>query len=402
MEPKFTDKDVRDLPSPATGNRIYFDPDVKGFGVRVTPAGAKAFILNYRADGRQRRITIGSFPDWKVAAARDHAKALKRQIDVGEDPMQVRHDERAAPTVKELTERYLAEGIGQKRARTIVEEKSLINQLIIPKLGRLRANAVRRVEVETFHREISASTPTRANRALSLLARIFTVSVGWGILTENPCKGIEKNQEDRRERYLTPAELGRLMAALASHRNKSSANAVRLLLLTGARRGEVLSATWGQFDLDSGVWSKPAASTKQNKLHRVPLSDAARTLLNDMQAAAKAELAKSRKLDPEAKINPALFPGSRDREQQGDLKKFWASLCASAKIEGVRVHDLRHSYASYLASAGLSLPIIGALLGHSQPSTTQRYAHLLDDPLRAATDKVGTIVSNAMITKATA
>src|SRR5262249_13352141 len=156
------------------------------------------------------------------------------------------------------------------------------------------------------------------------------------------------------ERYLTPAELERLMAALAAHPYQSSANVLRLLLLTGARRGEVLGARWDQFDLTAGVWVKPASTTKQRKLHRVPLSAPTRQLLAEMQA-------KSEGL--------ALFPGRAGKARQMDLKRFWASVCKTAAISGVRIHDLRHSYASYLASSGLSLPVIGALLGHSSPAT---------------------------------
>ena len=365
MAIKLTDKEVRTLAAPASGYVITYDTEVKGFGARTTAAGAKSFVLNYRADGRERRITIGSFPDWGVAAAREQAKSLKRRIDVGEDPMADRHAERIAPTIESLAERYLAEHATRKRARSAAEDVSLLRQLILPKLGKLRVAAVRRPEIEAFHREITKATPTRANRALSLLTTMFNLAIGWEIRTDNPCKGISKNQEEKRERYLTGAELERVMGALASHPHQSSANVIRLLLLTGARRGEVLGATWDQFDLQTGVWVKPAATTKQNKLHRVPLSAPARQLLSEMHA----------KSD-----GPALFPGRRGNDRQTDLKRFWASICKTAGVHGVRVHDLRHSYASYLASAGLSLPVIGALLGHSSPMTTQRYAHLLDDP----------------------
>jgi len=380
MGVKLTDTAIRTIASPPSGNRITYDTQVKGFGVRVTTAGTKSFVLNYRADGIERRITIGSFPDWTVAAAREQAKSLKRRIDVGTDPMGDRHAEREAPTIATLAERYLAEHATRKRERSAKEDASLLRQLILPKLGKLRVAAVRRTDIEAFHREVSKATPVRANRALSLLTKMFNLAIGWEMRTDNPCKGIERNPEDKRERYLAPSELERLMASLSAHPNQTSANVVRLLLLTGARRGEVLGATWDQFDLETGVWTKPAATTKQKKVHRIPLSAPARQLLAEMLAKAD---------------GPALFPGRRGNEQQTDLKRFWASVCKAAALEGVRVHDLRHSYASYLASAGLSLPVIGALLGHRSPITTQRYAHLMDDPLRAATERVGEIVAGA-------
>jgi integrase len=416
MAIKLTDKEVRNLAPPAAGNHITYDTEVKGFGARVTAAreqivdgkpvvtgGARSFVLNYRADGRERRITIGSFPDWTVSAARERAKTLKRNVDMGEDPMGDRHADRTAPTIETLAKRYMAEHATRKRPRSAKEDKSLIDQLIVPKLGTRRVLAVDRDEIEKFHREVSKATPVRANRALSLLTKMFNLAIGWKYRSDNPCAGLERNQENKRDRYLKPAELERLMVALATHNNKTSANVVRLLLLTGARRGEVLGATWDQFDLETGVWTKPAATTKQKKLHRVPLSAPARLLLAEMH---------------DKKEGDALFPGRRDNNQQTDLKRFWASVCQTAglsirvaKVDDkgrpikdaagdvvmvwqrtIRVHDLRHSYASYLASAGLSLPVIGALLGHTSPVTTQRYAHLLDDPLRAATEKVGVVV----------
>jgi integrase len=208
---------------------------------------------------------------------------------------------------------------------------------------------------------------------------MFSLAIGWDLRPDNPCKGIAKNPENRRERFLTPAELDRLMAALTAH-PRQSADAVRMLLLTGARRGEVLGATWDQFDLVAGVWTKPASMTKQGRLHRIPLNAAAMQLLREMRDRAD---------------GPTLFPGRGRSTPQTTLKKFWASVCRDAGIQGVRLHDVRHSYASYLAGAGLSLPVIGALLGHSSPATTARYAHLADGALRIATEKVGAIVTAA-------
>jgi integrase len=380
MALKLTDKEVRTLAAPASGNRIIYDTEVKGFGARITSAGARSFVLNYRIEGRERRFTIGSFPDWTVSAARDQAKQLKRRVDLGEDPMAERASARTAPTVQDLADRYSGEHAPRKRPRSAEEDAALLRQHILPRLGRLRVEAVRRADIETLHRDISRATPIRANRALALLSKMFSLAIGWEMRPDNPCRGIEKNAENKRERYLTPAELERLMSTLAGHTCESSANAIRILLLTGARRGEVLGAKWDQFDLTAGVWTKPASATKQGKAHRVPLSAPARDLLAEMHARAD---------------GPALFPGRRGAEQQYSLKTFWAAVCKAAQISGVRVHDLRHSYASYLASAGLSLPVIGALLGHASPNTTHRYAHLLDDPLRAATDRVGAMVTRA-------
>jgi integrase len=337
--------------------------------------------LNYRSRGVERRLTIGSFPDWPVSPAREEAKRLKRIVDQGGDPLLVRREDQAAPAVADLIERYRAEhAVRKKRERSRLEDESLIRQWIAPELGNRKVADVRRADIEKLRHKITDhGTPVRANRVLILLSKMFTLSVGWELRGDNPVKGVERNHEEPRSRFLTGAEMQRLATALAGLRNQRAANAIRLLLLTGARRMEALAATWDQFDLDeAGVWTKPSSHTKTKKVHRVPLSAPARTLLADMKSAAGR--------------SPYLFPG-RDGGHLGDIKKSWATVCAAAGLTGVNVHDLRHSYAAALASGGQSLPIIGALLGHTQASTTQRYAHLLDDPLRAATEKAGAAIT---------
>ena len=342
--------------------------------------GARSFVLNYSIHGRDSRITIGAFPTWSTAQAREEARALRRRIDVGEDPLADRRAAREAPTVADLAARYLEEHAARKKPRGLSEDTALIRQHVLPRLGRLRVADVNRQDIAAFHRAISAKTPVRANRTLSLVSKMFGLSVQWELRPDNPCRGVSHNREFSRERYLSPDELSRLMAALAADKRQDRANMIRLLLLTGARRGEVVHATWDEFDLNTGVWTKPAGRTKQQKLHRIPLSGPARLILADMREAAD---------------GPLLFPARRRDGMQADLVGFWRAICRTAGIEGVRMHDLRHAFASFLVSGGLSLAIIGSLLGHSQPSTTARYSHLMDDPLRAATEKVGEIIENA-------
>ena len=414
MAEKLTDKLVRDAGAPDTGNAIYYDDKVRGFGIRVTAAGARAFILNYRVAGRERRITIGSFPDWTTATARDHASKLKRQVDDGFDPMAERHADRAAPTVDDLADRFDAEHIARKRPMTQREYRSILRLHIRPALGKLRVADLRHVDVERLHRKVAAVAPYQANRVVAVLSKMLALAVKWEIRADNPAKGIEREPEPKRERFLSSAEISRLASVLATHPERTSCNAIRLLLLTGARRGETLSATWQQFDLDAGVWTKPSAATKQGKLHRVPLSAAAVALLTGMRSEAEAGC-------------PFVFLGTRTVDTAGkvtwaplvEVKRAWLAVCIKSGLAvqiqrkdkagrpmldaagqpltawqaTARVHDLRHSFASILASSGLSLPIIGALLGHTQTATTARYAHLLDDPLRAATERVGALVS---------
>lgn len=378
MAQRLTETLVKTVASPAKGNQITYDTELKGFGVRVTANGAKAFVLNYRVGGQERRITIGGYPEWTVAAAREKAKELKRQIDVGADPMADRHEERAAATMGDLCDLYIERHLPKKRPTSQKDDLAIIEKIILPRFGKMKAGAIRYADIETLHRELSATAPYRANRTVALLSKIFSLAVKWEEVAENPAKGVERNPEHPRARYLDSAELDRLFDALAAHASQPAANAVRLLLLTGARRNEVLSATWDQFDLNRGYWTKPAASVKQKRLHRVPLSSQALDLLRDMRSGAQSD--------------QFLFPGPDPAKPVADIKKSWAAICARARIEGVRLHDLRHTFASTLASSGSSLPVIGALLGHTQAQTTHRYSHLFDDPLRAATERVGSLV----------
>jgi integrase len=383
MASKITDAVVKALPAPAKGSRIFYDDVAKGFGVRVTSTGARSFILNYRTRlGRERRFTIGSFPDWKTGGARMEAAELKRQIDRGGDPLGDIVANRAAPTVTDLCARFESEYLPRKRPSTQTTYRQQIAAEIIPALGRLKVANVAFADIDGVHRAITKrGKPYRANRVLALLSRIFTMAVRWHIRTDNPCKGIERNQEHKRRRYLSADELTRLTRALDEYSDQQSADIIRLLTLTGARRGEALHAKWADFDLESGTWTKPGATTKQKTDHEVPLSAAARQLLTGLrQRTAKGE--------------EWVFPAAGGSHRR-DVKDAWATICRAANIKGARVHDLRHTYASVLASAGLSLPIIGQLLGHTTPTTTARYAHLFDDPLRAAAERAGAIITGA-------
>jgi integrase len=379
---RLTDTITKQLPAPERGNKIAFDDAVKGFGVRVTAAGARAFVLDYRrkVDGKQRRITIGAWPDWSTTAAREEAKRLKREIDGGADPIGEEEAVRAAPSMADLCARFLEEYVPRKRPATQRDYRQQIGTDILPAIGKMKVAAVTFADVDSLHRKISKRAPTHANRVLALFSRMFTMAIRWGMRPDNPVKGIERNMEGKRQRYASPAELARLSAALAELRDQGAANAVRLMLLTGARRGEVLAARWKDFDLPAGVWTKPASATKQKRIHTIPLSDAARQLLGKMQDEA----------DDSAVY---LFPARRTPYRL-DIDDAWATLRKAANIPDVRLHDLRHTYASVLASAGLSLPVIGALLGHATPVTTARYSHLFDDPLRQATERASAIITS--------
>ena len=382
MGQKLTDAFIKKLGErgnlPASGNRITYDSEVQGLGIRTTAAGAQSFILNYRTRvGRERRFTIGAFPDWTVKAAREEARRLRATIDLGGDPLAEIQAGRDAPTVADLCRRYEEEHLPRKRPRSAEEDRTLIRTRVLPALGALKVADVTFNDIDGLHRKITKEgKPYRANRTIALLSKMFSLaSTKWKMRSDNPCRGIEKNLEQPRERYLSADELSRLSEVLADHANREAADAIRLLLLTGARRNEVLSATWAQFDLTNGTWTKPSSHTKQKRLHHVPLSPPALELLVKHREQSSGEY---------------LVPGNHGHRVSLDP---WKAIRKAARLDGVRLHDLRHTYASILASGGASLPMIGKLLGHSNINTTARYAHLATDPLRELTTRVGAIVS---------
>jgi integrase len=380
MATHLNDAKIKSLPAPAHGSSITFDSRVAGFGLRVTSTGVKAFIYNYRTRaGRQRRFTIGQFPNWSTSAARTEAIRLRRLIDAGADPMGELQDARSAPTVAELADRFLEEHVSRKRPSTQTSYRRQIVNVIVPALGSLKVAEVTFAHVDRLHRKISErDAPIEANRVIAALSRMFTMSIRLHMRRDNPCELIERNQEEKRRRYLSVDELKRLTTALADYRDWQSAAIIALLLLTGARRGEALSARWENFAPGFTHWIKPGSTTKQRTEHRAPLNATARALLEDIRQRVPAD-------------SKWVFPvkGAAHRK---DVKDAWHSICATAKIRGVRVHDLRHSFASILVNEGFDLSAIGALLGHSTPTTTHRYAHLRDDRLQEATERIGALV----------
>ena len=391
-----TDSVIRRLSPAEQGSLLIWDDEVKGFAIRITEANAKSFILNYRnRGGRQRRLTVGSFPAWSAAQAREEAKAVLRRVDQGADPLGDRQAERHAPTVADLAKRYIEDHLPKKRLSSQKLDRGYLNNVILPALGTRKVADIKHGDVVELHRKMKR--PIAANRMLSLLSTMFGLAEKREWVTRNPCKGVERHREVPRQRYLDADEIRRLFASLDRHPGPSS-NAIRLLLLTGARRSEVLSATWDQFNLTDGVWTKPHTSTKQRREHRVPLGEGALTILRQMRSDLDRRVAEAK---GEGRIlrQTHLFAGyGKPGQPRRYLDGTWATVTEEANIKGCRLHDLRHSFASLLASGGQSLLVIGQMLGHQSPSTTARYSHLFDETLKKAADAVSHAVTAARAT----
>lgn len=430
MQTRLTKRAVDALVAPPAGAPLVetWDTELKGFGVRVSHTGRKTYFVKKRTQaGRQVKITLGVHGAVTADQAREAAMRELGRIADGADPVEVKRRARAAerarrtlPTVAELAERFLDEHVAvHDRPRTLAEYRGLIKRHIKPRLGDIKVPDVEYDDIATLHRALKA-TPYVANRVLAVLSKMFSLAVIWKLRPANPVKGVQRYPEQRRQRFLSAAELARLGEALAAYPFQISANAIRLLLLTGARRMEVLAMTWEMVEAEAGIWVKPSSLTKQKTVHRVPLSPGARQLLDDMKKYRdKRALGHNGGALLDGAESAFVFSGRSRGTHLTDVKKAWATVCEKAglgkmvpKVDragkavvdkdkrpvlvfkpGVRVHDLRHTYASILASSGASLPVIGALLGHSQPQTTARYAHLADDPLQEAANRVDALLT---------
>ncbi|WP_188678155.1 tyrosine-type recombinase/integrase [Neptunicoccus cionae] len=354
--------------APEKGNKIHYDAAIKGFGLRITKAGTKSFILNYNINRRERRMTIGSHPAWSAAAAREEAKRLRRLIDRGQDPLEDRNKRKAAPNVADLFSEYERAHLPTLSKRSQSDQRSMWSKFILPELQFIQVRELTSNHIDRLHARVSEAGPTRANRVLEVLRKALNLAIRWGWIEKNPADGFRRNTEQPRERYLTPAEYERVFSALDRMPNQRAANAIRLLVLTGARRGEILSLEWCDLDLEQGLLNRPPHKSKDRKRKRIPLSDEALLLLKTMKEGATSNY---------------LFPTATGTHMS-DLNRPWTWLKKETNLQDLRIHDLRHSFASVLISGGASLEAIGKLLGHSQYQTTLRYAHLMDDPLRKA------------------
>ncbi len=447
MPTKLTERAVKAIEAPQSGAATVWDSEVTGFGLRIfapssrRPQGARSFFINYRVDGAERRFTIGSFPEWSVEEARSEAKELRRRIDRGEDPASEKRDRREAPTVAELAERYRTEHLPKKAKSSQVNDWQMIKNEILPRLGSRKVADVHHGDAEALHQSITArGVPKRANRVKAVASKMFSLALKpmegetapWRDQAQgNPFKDIESNPEEGRERFFSEAELAALSDALTAYGPKPAGDCIRFIMLTGCSPGEAMTATWNQFAVEPGFWVKPSARTKQRRVHKAPLGPAAIELLEQIRGRETTKRARSEFVFPgqvygqplkhlhrtwkeiSGTATVSLWADSRDPQITGLIGELEKSLgrrptvmeCkALAEANSVklppgltdaRIYDLRHTFASVGAGGGLSLQIIGRLLGHTQARTTQRYAHLADDPLREAASKITTTIAGA-------
>jgi integrase len=368
------------------------DPKATGFGVRTYPGGGKSWFVDYRLYGRQRRYTIGPFPRWSADAAREEAKELRKKIDRGHDPAGTKRERRTAPTIQDLIDRYITDHLPKKAVAgpRLRDEKKMLGE-IGDKLGRhTKVADIHGGDIANMHRRITESgRPVRANRILAIASKMFSLALvpkagetlPWrNAVLGNPAKGVERNREEAKERFFSQSELTTISDALARYRG-GAADCVKLILLSGCRPTEAMKATWEEFDKEPGYWVKPTAHTKQRKVHKLPLSPAAIELVHQLRQKRKGQW---------------VFPGDKPRSHLTVLSRVWEFVRKETGLgKDARIYDLRHSYASIGAGGGLSLLVIGKLLGHSQPRTTTRYAHLGDDPLKEAANKIGDAIVGA-------
>ena len=400
-----------DAARPTSRTYVLYDDTLAGFGLRVTPAGSKSFVAEYRPNGGgrrspTRRMTLGASTVITPDQARRAAHEILSAARLGEDPAAARTRRRNMPTFREFVERYLEEDAAAKlKQGTLANYKIYLRNHAAAELGSTSIDAITPADVARLHRKIGKTRPVTANRVIETLGSVFRYAVTCGVAPNgfNPAARIKAFKEHARERYLTTAELARLGAALheaetigieweidetnptAKHVPKRSRRtilgphavaAIRLLLLTGCRLREVLHLRWEHID-----WERGLALLPDSKVGRryVVLNAPALVVLDGLP-----------------RIATFVIPGEHSDKPRSDLNRPWRLISRRASLVGVRLHDLRHTHAAFGAGAGLGLPIIGKLLGHTSPTTTARYSHIDNDPLRRASERIGGAIANAL------
>ena len=388
LMPKITKRSVESIPI-TDRDVLRWDTELRGFGVRVKPSGIRSYLVQYRNQhGRSRRLTIGTHGRLTAEEARAEARKLLADGARGCDPAEDRKALRTALTMVEFSERYMTEyAEGKKKPGTLETDRSNLRCHILPALGNLPVASVTKSDVIRLHQSMK-DKPGAANRTIQLVSHMLNVAEKWGQRPDgsNPCRHVEKFKERKRERYLSATELLRLGEVLAeAERTRTelpgAIAAIRLLIFTGCRRGEILTLRWEYVNFENECLRLPDSKTGARVVH--------------LNAPALEFLSTIERRDD----NPHVIAGGKPGAHLVNLKKPWQRIRKQAGLEDVRLHDIRHSFASVAVGLGESLYMTGKLLGHSQAQTTQRYAHLADDPVKAATERVGAAIAGMMAGK---
>ncbi|SEN86713.1 Site-specific recombinase XerD [Loktanella fryxellensis] len=374
--PKLT-KRIIDAVEPQATEFFLWDEGIPGFGLRVMPSGRKSFVVQFRAGRRARRMSLGPSTVLTCDQARTRAITIIAAVKNGDDPAAERDAKRNAATVRELAERFDREHIAVRlKASTAKEYRGTLKRFILPALGRLAVPEITRADVAKFHHDLR-HIPYQANRCLEVVSKMFVLAEMWGLRPDgsNPRKHIRKYLEEKRERFLSAAELrriGEVLREMESERIElpSAILAARLLILTGCRLGEIMMLKWDYVDFDECALRLPDSKTGKKVVH--------------VGAPAVEYLHSAHHIDG----NPWVITGTLPGKPLSDLQPFWQRVRARAGVKDVRIHDLRHTFASAAVASGQGLPMIGKLLGHTQVQTTARYAHLAAEPVRMAADAV--------------
>lgn len=377
-------KRVIDALTPDSDDAYYWDDALPGFGVRIRDRIHTTYILRYRTStGTQRKRTLGTHGVLTPVQARKLAMQWLADLQQGRDPATARDSQRNAPTVEQLGERYMRDHARlYKKPHSIRADDHNLRLHILPHLGRLYVTAVARADILKFHRAMQ-HIPIAANRCVSLLSKMFNLAEDWGWCEPrmNPVWRIPRYPEQKKERYLTPDEFQRLGEVLQdAEQTKTVAPevlaAIRLLIFTGCRRDEILKLRWDEVDL------------ARRCLHLGDSKTGAKVVQLGAEACAI--------LEHLPRTSAYVIPGKDPTKPRYTIERPWHRIRQRAGIPDVRLHDLRHSFASFGVSLGMSLPLVGALLGHADAATTQRYAHLHNDPVREAVEHINTAIAAAM------